>query len=94
MRGVGFVLYFSLTGQDHSPQQGGVSITEETVQHAPFAKPHLRANDGCRHCFAHSRALITSGCQSPDFYASINPSSDTRWLNCSRKEWFCGKKRQ
>lgn len=40
MRGVGFVLYFSLTGQDHSPQQGGVSITEVTVQHASFAKPH------------------------------------------------------
>ena len=40
MRGVGFVLYFSYTGQDHSPQQGGVSITEVTVQHAPFAKSH------------------------------------------------------
>ena len=28
MRGGGFVLYFSLTGQDHSPQQGGVEIRE------------------------------------------------------------------
>lgn len=31
MRGGGFVLYFSLTGQDHSPQQGGVEIEKGMV---------------------------------------------------------------
>ena len=48
-------------------------------------KTALRANYGFRHCFAHLRALRRSGYQSPDFYAGINPSPDTRSLNCYRK---------
>ena len=41
-------------------------------------KTALRAYCGCCRCFAHILALSSSVYQEPDFYASINPSSDNQ----------------
>ena len=40
----------------------------------------------CR-IFAHKKALTPSARQSPDLYASINPSPADRWLNCWLKKY-------
>ena len=64
-----------------------VTITV-TVQPAPFVKPHFVLIAAAAAVLLIDGALSSSEYQSTDSYASINPSTGIRWLNCYQ---FCEK---